>query len=298
MSIFVNKELRDLIPPLSEEEYAQLEQNIVAEGIRDPLVVWKQPDGREMLIDGHNRWSIAAHHSGITFDVVYKDFADLDEAKVWIIDNQLGQRNLPPYSKTVLHLKKKEILASYADKGGRPPKKPTQIFGQVSEKKDRHKTSTNAKIGELAGVSEETVRKVQAIEEKATDRTKQLVREGKLSINQAYNSVHPKRVDPVKEMVKEAREKHAEYLEEKKARTVDFVKAQEDRSNQSIIRKETMIEIHKLLDAVENFGFLHKPEDLIGIVNDVDETEREMIMDRCNTCKGILSRIQIAFINE
>lgn len=28
------------IPPLTDEEFRQLEQNILADGIRDPLVVW------------------------------------------------------------------------------------------------------------------------------------------------------------------------------------------------------------------------------------------------------------------
>ena len=52
--------------------------------------------------------------------------------------------------------------------------------------------TTRGEIANIAGVSHETIRKVEKIEEKATPRTKQLLREGKLSINQAYNSVHPK----------------------------------------------------------------------------------------------------------
>lgn len=53
-----------------------------------------------------------------------------------------------------------------------------------SQKEDRS-GRTDYKIAKAAGTSEDTVRKVRAINEKATDQTKQLVREGKLSINQA-----------------------------------------------------------------------------------------------------------------
>ena len=114
MSIFVNKELRDIIPPLSEEEFEQLEKNVVAEGIRDPLVVWRQPDGHDMLIDGHNRFFISAHHAGIPFKTVNMDFADMDEAKRWIILNQFGRRNLSAYDRSVLALKLKPIIAEKA----------------------------------------------------------------------------------------------------------------------------------------------------------------------------------------
>ena len=51
--IQIDSELRALIPPLSSEERSQLEVNLVAEGCRDPLVVWK---GHHILLDGHNRY--------------------------------------------------------------------------------------------------------------------------------------------------------------------------------------------------------------------------------------------------
>src|ERR671925_466850 len=40
IEITIDPQLRALIPPLSAEERAQLEQNLLAEGCRDPLVVW------------------------------------------------------------------------------------------------------------------------------------------------------------------------------------------------------------------------------------------------------------------
>lgn len=89
-NIIVDPEFKALIPPLSPDEYSQLEANILADGCRDPLVVWA---GENVLIDGHNRYEICRKHD-IGFDVVEHEFADRDEAMDWMDANQLGRRNL------------------------------------------------------------------------------------------------------------------------------------------------------------------------------------------------------------
>ena len=42
-NIQIDNEFKSLIPPLSAEERAQLEANLLADGCRDPLVVWAMP---------------------------------------------------------------------------------------------------------------------------------------------------------------------------------------------------------------------------------------------------------------
>lgn len=86
----VDPEFRNLIDPLSDDELAQLEQNILAEGIRDPLVVWA---GEGILIDGHHRLAIAKKHD-LSYDVAAVSLPDRTAVKRWIILNQLGQRNM------------------------------------------------------------------------------------------------------------------------------------------------------------------------------------------------------------
>lgn len=39
-NILIDEEFKALIPPLSQEERTQLEANLLADGCRDPLVVW------------------------------------------------------------------------------------------------------------------------------------------------------------------------------------------------------------------------------------------------------------------
>lgn len=287
MSIFVDKEMRALIPPLSEEELEQLEKNIVAEGIRDPLVTWPQPDGREMLIDGHNRFDISCRHNGIPFHVKRMDFPDKEAAKRWIILNQFGRRNLSAYDRSVLALKLKPLIAEQGKQNESKGGQGCQISDKVDTKKE---------LAKVAGVSHDTIHKVEKIEEKASERTKELVRAGKLSINQAYNSVHPKRPDPVKEMVKEARKEHEEYLEAKKGKTVDFAMAQADKNNQKIIQHEVLTDVLTVLNAVDKFGITYKRKDIEGFGNLLNDQEKNIIMERCNHCRGIIMTIQNALV--
>jgi hypothetical protein len=90
--IIILPELRDLIRPLSKLEYEQLEENIREEGIRDMLILWKR--GQEhILVDGHNRFSISQKY-GLDFLYVEREFENIEKVKEWMIDNQLGKRNL------------------------------------------------------------------------------------------------------------------------------------------------------------------------------------------------------------
>jgi len=94
--ITVDPEFKSNIPPLSDEEFAQLEKNIIADGCRDPLVLWGQ-----LLVDGHNRYVICTKH-GLPFDTVQKEFASRDEALDWTDANQLGRRNLTPDQRSII----------------------------------------------------------------------------------------------------------------------------------------------------------------------------------------------------
>lgn len=92
--IKIESDLMDLITPLTKEEFAQLEKNIKEEGCRDPLVVWEK-SGQFILVDGHNRYNICQKHK-LPFAVRKMTFSDLEDVKLWMLNNQLGRRNLNP----------------------------------------------------------------------------------------------------------------------------------------------------------------------------------------------------------
>ena len=120
VEIVIDPEFQALIPPLSDEERTQLKANLLREGCRDPLVVWK---GQNILLDGHNRYSICTK-LGIEFTTVEIEVRDREEAIAWIIENQLGRRNLTPEAISYLRGKhynqqkqqgKRTDLTSYQD---------------------------------------------------------------------------------------------------------------------------------------------------------------------------------------
>ena len=92
----IDPEFRDVIPPLSEEEAAGLEDNILAHGCRVPLDVW-----RGILLDGHHRLAICEKH-GIEYRVAEIDLLDRHAAMVWIAKNQRDRRNVTPYQRCEL----------------------------------------------------------------------------------------------------------------------------------------------------------------------------------------------------
>lgn len=53
------------------------------------------------MIDGHNRYEICQKH-GIEFKTVEKEFENRDVVIDWIINNQLGRRNLSPTNQSYL----------------------------------------------------------------------------------------------------------------------------------------------------------------------------------------------------
>ena len=279
MSIFINKELRDLVPPLSEEEYAQLEANIVAEGIRDPLVVWKQPDGREMLIDGHNRWNIAAHHSGLTFEVVYKEFADLDEAKAWIYKNQLGRRNLDKWQRYDLAkgLQSLEAKKAKERQGTRTDIVPTLAPSNAGKTRD--------KMAEMVGVSHGTYDKMKVIDEKGTDALKQAVRSGEMSINHGFlvasgkESKSPRQLN--KEFIEEVKQEREDFQKKKDDAVVSFSDIQRDKENAKIVAREVYGKCLSVLNSIGSvyIQFKEGEIDLAGMSQNIDDAKRELLKE-------------------
>jgi hypothetical protein len=104
-NIVILDELKNLIPALAQEELEQLENNIVQHGCQTPLQLWQTPkqnvgvvsensdDIAYVLIDGHNRLTICKKNS-LPFEVYMLSFASLKEAKDYMINLQLGRRNL------------------------------------------------------------------------------------------------------------------------------------------------------------------------------------------------------------
>ena len=190
----IKKEYKTLIPPLSPEEYQYLEENILKDGVREPLVVWG-----DVLIDGHNRYEICQKH-GITYKTVNKDFESDEEAERWIILNQFGRRNLTKFQRSELALKLKPMLAAQAKErqkiycGNQYDKKSGLRQNSVQVQKGK----TSDDIAKIAGVSRDTISKVSVIQEKGSPEQIQRARTGGKgnTVNAIYHEITTKSKEP------------------------------------------------------------------------------------------------------
>jgi len=87
-SIIIDEQFKFLLPALDEETYRLLEENILEHGCIHPLILWQG-----ILIDGYNRYKICTEHN-IPFSTIEMEFESREEVVIWIIETQIGRRNL------------------------------------------------------------------------------------------------------------------------------------------------------------------------------------------------------------
>lgn len=103
MNIIIDQGFKSLMVPLTSEEFNQLEKNLLDWGCKDKLTVWSVSgsDDTLVLLDGHNRYTICTKHD-IPFEVEKIELETRDTAIAWIIDYQLGRRNITPEQQSYL----------------------------------------------------------------------------------------------------------------------------------------------------------------------------------------------------
>jgi N6-adenosine-specific RNA methylase IME4 len=171
------QELESLIPPLSNEEFKQLERNILEEGIREPLITWNG-----ILIDGHNRYRIAQEHD-MNYETLEKEFDNINRVKEWMIHNQFGRRNLSNYQRSVLALQLEDVFREKAKE------KQKESGGAVPQISAKPPVETRQEIAKVANVSHDTIAKVKKIVANATQEVKEKLNTGTMSINEAYKEI-------------------------------------------------------------------------------------------------------------
>ena len=101
----IDPEIRGLLGGLDESEFSILEKTILRDGkVRDPLVVWINPRGTRTLIDGHNRWKIIKNNPHLSYKIVEVKLPTKQDAKAYMIENQIGKRNLSALQRVILVL--------------------------------------------------------------------------------------------------------------------------------------------------------------------------------------------------
>lgn len=180
----IDPELKDLLPPLTNEEYTQLEKNILDNGFdrNFPIMEW-----HGYIADGHNRYSICKKHN---IDPVIGTLAydTKEEVMEWMLDIQLGRRNLSPIQRIKVTEKYRPIYEKQAainkslnggDKKSESVKLPTPI----------DKIDVREKLASVAGVSGKTYSMGKKILDSDNETLKQEVLSGEKSISAGYKEL-------------------------------------------------------------------------------------------------------------
>lgn len=91
--LHISERLRKLLPPLTTDEKKQLKENIEADGkVRDVILYWH--DGtKNVVTDGMHRWEIV-RGTDTPYETEEMYFESYEDAELWILNHQLGRRNL------------------------------------------------------------------------------------------------------------------------------------------------------------------------------------------------------------
>ena len=147
----VDPEFRDKIPPLTEDEFVLLAENILSDGaVLSPLIVWNG-----VILDGHNRYEIIQKHPELAYTIHEVIFDNRFEALSWICKNQLGRRNLTPQQKKYLIGQRYE--AEKMAHGGDRKSTTAKSTVQNEQLKPKNAAVTRQRIAEDTGSSESYV---------------------------------------------------------------------------------------------------------------------------------------------
>lgn len=194
--IEIKEEFKKLIPALTTEEYKQLEDNCLEEGIREKIILWNN-----YIIDGHNRYNIAKQWN-LEFETKSKNFNTIEDVKIWMLDNQFGKRNLSDAQRYLNRNEKRKLLKAqgvekYKKTVGRPLKKSLSTIDN-----DLLKHNTQKIIANELGWSTGKVAMADVVFKKATPEIEEKVLTNEITINQAYKEI---KKDEKKEAIKEER---------------------------------------------------------------------------------------------
>lgn len=104
-NLVILPELKSFIPALNDDEYKSLEESIIANGCRTPILVWDTTKGVVyenvenpneplfVLFDGHHRYEICKRNN-VDFQIDLMSFQSIEEVKNFMIDFQIGRRNM------------------------------------------------------------------------------------------------------------------------------------------------------------------------------------------------------------
>ena len=179
-------EMAELLPPLTGEQLAALEADILKNGCYSPVIVNEDM----VVVDGHNRQRLCEQH-GLPYQMAVFSFESMLEAKQWALDTQKGRRNLDKWELGKIALRLKPDIEARAREnmsaGGGDQKSEDAKSGLATLPNPISPVDTRRELADAVGLGERTMGKVMQIDEHAPTAVKVALDSGELSINQGYN---------------------------------------------------------------------------------------------------------------
>lgn len=183
--LIIRDDFRDLLPPLTQSQIAEIAESVKAVGVNIPLVVWSDGDSW-YLVDGHNRhreWAKSViDNSSLPEPSILELVADSSEqVSAWIIKSHVNRRNLTDAQQT-------ELMGRVYNSSKKPEGRPSKKLGQndpVSE------GGTAEKVAQDFGVSEKSVKRAgdfakgMEVLDEENPGAAEAIRTGKVTVNKA-----------------------------------------------------------------------------------------------------------------
>jgi len=180
----IETKFKDILPALSLVDQARIEEDILDNGIIQPLIIWEvsaDPKKYE-LVTGHLEYRMAIEHD-LPFSVIVKKFDSEDAVIRFVITGTLNRLHLILFQKCELVLTYKEILASKGKENMKKGGKGLKILKEET-------VDTMVQLSAMVGCSHDTLRKVQYIlKNLKNDYLLKQLRAGDITINKVHEEL-------------------------------------------------------------------------------------------------------------
>ena len=109
MEFIINPEYEALVPKLSKDQIDLLSKSIKENGQQESIII----NDQGVILDGHHRFKVC-RSLGIECSIIEKNFSNLLEEKLYVIDANRARRQLNPVQLVYLNSKRKKILSELA----------------------------------------------------------------------------------------------------------------------------------------------------------------------------------------
>ena len=190
-----NSELQNLIPPLSDEEKKSLEDSLLKYGYKgSPIYTWNG-----YIIDGHNRYELCLKHN---IEYPFEELDLGDEATIvdimeWMINTQLGRRNLPAQQRIAIWDKfRKAVEKDNAERKSKKISLSNKNRNSNNVQLDKNESDkslyTRQQVAKKANVGTGTIARYDKVMKSNDEKIKKQMEKGELTINAAYEKIRAK----------------------------------------------------------------------------------------------------------